>query len=156
MRLYERRSFDGASFPQALHSIRQFADGELDVAVSPVIELANRHSEWLSARQKTIADNVAHSNVPGYKALDVVPFASVVDRHDMGVKTTSSMHLSTADQGPASIRRYRASSPDTSHSGNSVSIDQQMLRASDVRQSYTLNMNIVRSFNRMLLAATKG
>jgi flagellar basal-body rod protein FlgB len=41
------------------------------------------------------------------------------------------------------------------HSGNSVSLEQEMIKGSDVNRDYSMNSAVVRSFHRMLLSSTK-
>jgi flagellar basal-body rod protein FlgB len=42
------------------------------------------------------------------------------------------------------------------HSGNSVSLEQEMIKGSDVNRDYSMNAAIVRSFHRMVLSSAKG
>jgi len=43
-----------------------------------LFELASQQARWLSARQVTVAENIANANTPGYKAADVPPFEAVL------------------------------------------------------------------------------
>ncbi len=42
------------------------------------------------------------------------------------------------------------------HSGNSVSLEQEMIKGSDVSRDYSMNAAVVRSFHRMLLSSAKS
>jgi flagellar basal-body rod protein FlgB len=42
------------------------------------------------------------------------------------------------------------------HSGNSVSLEQEMLKAGDINQDYSLNTAIIKSFHRMFMTSTKS
>jgi flagellar basal-body rod protein FlgB len=42
------------------------------------------------------------------------------------------------------------------HSGNSVSLEQEMVKGGDVNRDYSMNTAIVRSFHRMLLSSAKA
>ena len=42
------------------------------------------------------------------------------------------------------------------HSGNSVSLEQEMVKGGDVNREYSMNTAIVRSFHRMLLSGLKA
>ena len=42
------------------------------------------------------------------------------------------------------------------HSGNSVSLEQEMIKGSDVSRDYSMNSAIVRSFHRMVLSSAKS
>jgi flagellar basal-body rod protein FlgB len=41
------------------------------------------------------------------------------------------------------------------HSGNSVSLEQEMTKGGEVNRDYSMNAAIVRSFHRMLLSGVK-
>lgn len=41
------------------------------------------------------------------------------------------------------------------HSGNSVSLEQEMIKGNDVNRDYSMNSAVVRSFHRMLLSSVK-
>jgi flagellar basal-body rod protein FlgB len=124
----------------------------LDLALTA---LASRQADWLAVRQKTISDNIAQSDTPGYQARDVRPFADVLNRVS-GLATTSPRHIALDETSGAAVNTKTADSWDVKHSGNTVSLDQQLLKANEVRSAYSLNVGIVRAFNRMILASVKG
>jgi flagellar basal-body rod protein FlgB len=83
-------------------------------------------------------------------------FDEVLDRTRLTLASTHAGHL---DTGGADVRSAvtKAADPwDVSHSGNSVSLEQEMLKASEVNRSYALNTSIVKAFHRMYLASAKG
>ena len=41
------------------------------------------------------------------------------------------------------------------HSGNSVSLEQELIKAGEVNRAYRLNTSVVKAFHRMLLASAK-
>ena len=41
------------------------------------------------------------------------------------------------------------------HSGNSVSLEKEMIKASEVNRSYKLNTSVVKAFHRMLITSAK-
>ena len=45
---------------------------------------------------------------------------------------------------------------EVTHSGNSVSLEQEMIKAGEVNRTYSLNTSIVKAFNQMLMASIKG
>jgi|SRR5271165_3737802 len=51
-------------------------------------------AQWLSVRQTAIAGNVANANTPGYRAVDIQPFAAVLDASPIEMAATSGAHLS--------------------------------------------------------------
>ena len=121
-----------------------------------LFDLASRQTQWLAARQATIAGNISNVNTPGYKALDVEPFQSVLDKTQLTMAATNSGHLGLDGPHIRSNKVEKGESWDTMHSGNSVSIEQEMVKAGTVNREHTLNTSIVKSFHRMLLASTKS
>jgi flagellar basal-body rod protein FlgB len=126
--------------------------------VTPVrlFELASQQAHWLSVRQSTIAENVANANTPGFHALDVQPFENILDNVPLTMATTNKAHL-TDDGSEVAATGTKADTPwEVLHSGNSVSLEQEMIKAGDVNREFSLNTNIVKAFNRMILASVKG
>jgi flagellar basal-body rod protein FlgB len=115
-----------------------------------------RHNQWLSIRQATVAGNIANANTKGFKALDVDPFEKALDGAKLTMAATHVSHMGApaADLGHAEVR---AAEPwDVTHSGNSVSLEQELIKSSEVGRAYRLNANVVKTFHRMLLASAKG
>ncbi|MBS9479313.1 flagellar basal body rod protein FlgB [Ancylobacter radicis] len=121
-----------------------------------LFDLASRHAAWASVRQATIASNIANANTPGYRAAEVEPFASVLDRTHLAEARTNPGHLSLSAPGAATVAMDDADSWSVSESGNTVSIDQQMVKASEVSGAFSLNTSIVRSFHKMVLASVRN
>ncbi|HWB44674.1 MAG TPA: flagellar basal body rod protein FlgB [Hyphomicrobiaceae bacterium] len=120
-----------------------------------LFSLISRHNQWLAARQATLAGNIANANTPGYKALDVEDFNQTLDTLGLSMATTQPAHMTSgATQAPVAVRPE--DTWDVTHSGNSVSLEQELLKAGEVNRAYRLNTSIAKAFNRMMLAATKG
>ena len=108
------------------------------------------------ARQSVIAENIAHVSSPGYRAVDVLPFAETLEETSLEVTATNARHLRLARDDAREIGRRFQKSLETSHSGNTVSLDQQLVFANEVRQAYAVNASIVRSMHRLLTSAAKA
>jgi flagellar basal-body rod protein FlgB len=119
------------------------------------LELASSQARWLELRQSTIALNVANANTPGFKARDVEPFNKVLDATPVRLAMTSPSHMQVSATETDTRATAKKDSWDVVHSGNSVSLEQEMIKGSDVSQAYSLNTAIVRSFHRMLLTGMK-
>lgn len=118
--------------------------------------LAATQARYLAIRQAAVAENVANANTPGYKALEVAPFSAVYDAAGVQMATTNSEHLSTDPFDLASIAEKDSTPWEVTYSGNSVSLDQEMLNANEVNRDYSLNMAISKAFNQMLTMSVKG
>jgi len=120
-----------------------------------LFELASSQARWLELRQSTIATNVANANTPGFKARDVEPFNKVLDAVPVRLATTSPTHMQLSPAETDTRATAKKDSWDVVHSGNSVSLEQEMIKGSDVNRNYSMNSAIVRSFNRMVLTSAK-
>ena len=121
-----------------------------------LFSLASQEASWLSARQATLANNVANANTPGYRAADVQPFSAVLSHLNLPMAATSAGHLQPASFGGGKVNVKQADSWDVVYSGNSVDLEQEMMKAGDVNRAHALNVNVVRSFHQMLMNAVKS
>lgn len=121
-----------------------------------LFNIVSQHNQWLSARQSLIAGNIANVNTPGFKALDLEPFEAVLENTKLQMQATEPGHL-TAEQGvTGAAEATKSATWDVFHSGNDVSIEQELLKAGEVSRSYSLNTNFLKTFNRMLISSAKG
>lgn len=121
-----------------------------------LFQLASSQSRWLELRQSTIAANVANANTPGFKARDVEPFNKILDAMPVKLAVTSPSHIQLSAAETDTRSTAKKQSWEVVHSGNSVSVEQEMIKAGDVNRDYSMNSAIVRSFHRMLLTGAKG
>ena len=121
-----------------------------------LFELASSQARYLELRQSTIATNVANANTPGFKARDVEPFNKVLDGMPVRLARTSPSHLQLSATETDTRAIAKKDSWEVVHSGNSVSLEQEMIKGSDVSRDYSMNSAIVRSFHRMVLAGAKA
>ena len=122
-----------------------------------LFKLAASHNAWLSERQLTIAANVANADTPNFRAQDVAPFSASVDNARMTMAISDPSHLSPpASATGAVVEREPDNDPLTKHSGNTVSIERELLKAQSVRKSFAMNAAIIKAFHQMVLTSTKG
>ncbi len=121
-----------------------------------LFDLASKQAKWLSVRQTAVAGNIANANTPGYTSGDVEPFDKVLDRGQaVTLAATQVNHFGGAQAPEFEIRHEE---PDTAilPSKNTVDLEQELMKAGEVRRGMELNTAIVRSFNSMLMMASKG
>lgn len=121
-----------------------------------LFELASSQARYLELRQSTIATNVANANTPGFKARDVEPFNKVLDGMPVRLAMTSPSHMQLSAAETDTRKTAKKDSWEVVHSGNSVSLEQEMIKGSDVSRDYSMNSAIVRSFHRMVLSSAKS
>ncbi|MGF3025369.1 flagellar basal body rod protein FlgB [Methylobacterium aquaticum] len=119
-----------------------------------LFDLASMHGRYLSVRQSTIAGNVANANTQGYKARDVAPFAQVLAGTGADMAATAQAHLHAPGLG-VPVRPDK-SGWDVLETASGVSLEQEMLKASEVSRQHNLDVGVVRSFHRMLMSAVRS
>ena len=120
-----------------------------------LLQLASQQAKWLTARQTMIANNIANANTPGYRAKDIQPFSDVLNQTQITMATTNPLHIVPANEEFEATGSNEADSWDTTVSGNSVSLEQEMMKEGDINRSYTLNNNVKRAFHQMMMSVLK-
>lgn len=118
--------------------------------------LASQQNRWLAVRQSVVAQNVANVNTPGYKALDVEPFDAVLNATGIAMRKTEARHMSPVGGAAGDAQTEENGKWQVVHSGNSVALEEQMLKASEVSGAYARNTGVMKTLHRMLLAASRG
>jgi flagellar basal-body rod protein FlgB len=118
--------------------------------------LVNQQRSWLSARQSLVAQNIANANTPGYEARDLAPFNKVLDNSALQMSADDPMHIGLPLNESLKTAQKKSDSWEITHSGNSVSLEQEMIKAGDIRGAFTLDTNIMKAFHNMWLSTLKG
>ncbi len=118
--------------------------------------LASQQNRWLSVRQSVLAQNVANVNTPGFKALDVEPFEAVLNSTGIEMRKTQATHLSPTGGAGSDAATEESAKWQVVHSGNSVSLEEQMLKSGEVAGAYARNTSVIKTLHRMLLASSRG
>lgn len=118
-----------------------------------LFDFGSRQAEWASIRQATISGNIANANTPGYRAKDIEPFQDQLSRFSLALVGTNPAHQGTVYARPDPQDVREGDTWDITHSGNTVSIDEQLMRASETSRRYELNMTLMRTFHRMILTS---
>jgi len=130
----------------------------LEITVtSPVylFDLASRQAQWLAARQSTISGNIANANTPGYRAKDIEPFTDILDKTKLAMAVTNGGHIGFDATRPESTKMRKADTWDTVYSKNSVSLEQELIKAGEIERQHSLNTSIVKAFHRMLMSSVR-
>ncbi|QXX74719.1 hypothetical protein MHY1_01535 [Methylovirgula sp. HY1] len=121
-----------------------------------LFSLAATQTRYLAIRQAAVAENVANANTPGYKAVDVAPFSAVYDSAGLQMAVTHANDLSQNLFDLAAISSKETTPWEVTYSGNSVSLEQEMLKSDEINRDYSLNTQLTTIFNRMLATSVKG
>ncbi|MEZ5811870.1 MAG: flagellar basal body rod protein FlgB [Rhizobiaceae bacterium] len=123
--------------------------------VSEIFGLAAQQAQWLTVRQTAVASNVANANTPGYRAVDVQPFADLLDNKLIAQTATHSAHFGGSSSAYA-IKAAEVGGRAVDPNSSSVKIEEELVKSGDIAKAYQLNTAIVKSFHRMILMTAKG
>ncbi|MFT5005586.1 MAG: flagellar basal-body rod protein FlgB [Paracoccaceae bacterium] len=119
-----------------------------------VFRMAEAMAVHAGQRQAVIAQNVANADTPGYQAQDLTPFADSYQNQNSGgfMRATRANHLNAGSSGGnemAGVKMNLATDPND----NSVSIEQEMLKAVDVKRQHDRAIAIYKSSLSILRAS---
>lgn len=103
-----------------------------------ILQMAQDLAAHASSRQSIIAQNIANADTPGYKARDMASFAEAFAANPP-LRPARAGHIVFDNQtGVMESAAFGAESPN----GNTVSIEDQMVRAAEVRHQHDLALGI--------------
>jgi flagellar basal-body rod protein FlgB len=120
-----------------------------------VLQLAAQRTHWLSARDELLAANVANANTPGFKASDMQPFSAVLDSSEISMVSTNPLDIKPPSEDSAEAGVVENDSSEASLSGNTVHLEDEMMKLSEVNRDYSLTTNIKRVIHQMMMASLK-
>ncbi|GAK32328.1 MULTISPECIES: flagellar basal body protein [Iodidimonas] len=121
-----------------------------------VVRMAQMRLSYLSERHKLVASNVANADTPNFQTKDLKPFDQVIDKAFGMAMTTARTH---ADHlGPlAGEQRFaldrKADGWERAPAGNSVVLEQEMMKASQISGAYDLTSLIMGKTGDMMRTA---
>lgn len=120
-----------------------------------LFDLASLQARWLSVRQATVAGNVANVNTPDFTPTDVESFEKVLAKRTPAMAATNVGHVGSGASGtPIGLDEQNFDVP-VRPSGNSVVLEEELIKAGEVRRTFELNTAIVKAFHRMMLMTTR-
>ncbi|HWU50193.1 MAG TPA: flagellar basal body rod protein FlgB [Asticcacaulis sp.] len=129
--------------------------------ISFLSALQNRMG-WLSDRQKVVAENVANASTPGFKPKDLKAqdFAAMVQGQaseggGMALNETNAMHMDLPNAGPSHAQDIVSPDSETTLDGNSVVLEEQMLKMSDSRMQFQAAVGFYEKSLAMIKMAAK-
>jgi flagellar basal-body rod protein FlgB len=123
---------------------------------SSVFAVGLQNANYLAMRQSLIAGNIAQANVPGYRALDVRPFADALERPALTLGTTDPGHIALDISADVAGGHIQGEPWETYHSGGNVTLEQEMIKAGEVMNAHRLNVSVIKTFHGMFLAAVQS
>ncbi|MEI9990059.1 MAG: flagellar basal body rod protein FlgB [Rhizomicrobium sp.] len=122
----------------------------LNVSDMPLMAMLKERMSWLSARQNVLAQNVANVDTPGYGARDLKPVnfedilkdSTTPSQFQGGMATTDPRHISLTPAGAADYTDFNSPDAEANPSGNTVSLEQEMIRVSDTQAEFQAASNL--------------
>jgi flagellar basal-body rod protein FlgB len=127
----------------------------MDFSKIPLFSAMTRRMTWLGQRQQVLAQNIANADTIGYTAQDLKEpaFNDVLRgvRSGVTLATTAPRHIGGAGAGAPVVER----APDTERTttGNSVVLEDQMMKVSKTAMDFQLTTNLYRKHLAMIKTA---
>jgi len=122
----------------------------MDLPDIPLLSMLKTRMSWLNQRQDVLTENVANADTPGYAAQDLkqLDFADAL-RNTSGPSQAASQlvvtdprHIALPSASQASFESVEASDTEASPNGNSVSLEQEMIKVSDTQAQFQAATNL--------------
>lgn len=138
----------------------------------PLFGMLKSRLGYLTERQKLVAQNVANADTPGYRPSDLKAFSFQASLMNQGageayrggphaptsgvaMMATSTAHMAPSN-APSAWRATAGADSETTLDGNSVSLEDQMLKMTDARMNYDAAISFYqKSINMLRMAARK-
>jgi flagellar basal-body rod protein FlgB len=130
----------------------------MDLSKSPLFALMGRRMSWLAQRQTVLAHNISNADTPAFKPLDLTKesFRRMLDgtRPDtVRMARTSESHIMPV-RNPDPFRKDKSKDTyETALAGNSVVLEEQLMKVSETQGAYNLATNLYRKHVSMLKMA---
>lgn len=106
-----------------------------------VFKMAHAMASHAGRRQAVIAQNMANSDTPGYAARDIPAFADLLDATGATtMRQTRAGHFAEFSEQSA-----RRSGGIANHGGNTVSVEEEMLKAAEITKQHDRALAIYKS-----------
>jgi flagellar basal-body rod protein FlgB len=131
-----------------------------------LIQGIERAMQHLSGRQKVVAQNIANSETPGFKAREVEApdFGALLDVRQGGPRVARPRISITSGMAALGASQPRAGSgiiadPDTMETkpdGNNVTLEEQLLKMGEIQADFTALTNLYRKQLSLMKTATSS
>jgi flagellar basal-body rod protein FlgB len=133
----------------------------MDLNKIPVFAALTKRMHWLNQRQKVLAENIANSDTPGYspkdlKELDFKQELSRSNAKNIKMAVSSSSHIVPTGMDRSDVSFGKVAQKDvyeTTPDGNSVVLEQQLMKVTETKMDYELMTNLYRKHMGMLRTA---
>lgn len=129
----------------------------MDLRQIPLFSMITRQMDWLTARQKVLAQNIANADTPNYVAKDLAPldFANMARAagNKLKLSTTNGGHIKAGMSAAGTPKVFEIKESLRSPSGNGVILEDQLMKVSETQADYELITRLYRKHVGMLRSA---
>jgi flagellar basal-body rod protein FlgB len=117
----------------------------------PLLSMLRTRMSWLNQRQDMLTQNVANADTPGYAAHDLKPldFSQALRQADNPMKSAGQLlvtdphHIAIAPSSSGGdFEATQINDSEASPNGNSVSLEQEMIKVSDTQAQFQAAANL--------------
>lgn len=108
-----------------------------------MMRMARALTAHAADRHVATARNIANADTPGYRATDLGEFEESFAQ-GASLRVSDPRHLPAPDWTPGAARLAETATP-MSPNGNSVSLEEELVRAADVKRQHDLSLAVYRS-----------
>jgi flagellar basal-body rod protein FlgB len=113
--------------------------------------------EWLTERQTVLADNIANADTPEFTAKDISPIDFENELKSATVmRVTNVNHIVGANAAGPSASIIDSPDSEASPNGNSVVLEDQMIKVSDTQFEYAAAVNLYKKALGLIRMAVGG
>lgn len=137
----------------------------MDVGEIPLLAMLRSRLGYLSQRQQVIAQNVANADTPGYAPEDLKPFSFQAKVQGVAMAGPSSMAVTepghilpphAAAPQMVAARPLTSKDSETTLDGNSVVLEEEMLKMGQARQDYDAAITFYQKALNMIRTAARA
>jgi flagellar basal-body rod protein FlgB len=116
----------------------------------PLLSMLRERMSWLNQRQDVLTQNVANVDTPGFTAHDLKPqdFSHELQQAQSPMRTagqlsvTDPRHIAITSSSNGVFQNYEVRDAEANPNGNSVSLEQEMIKVSDTQAQFQAATNL--------------
>lgn len=110
-----------------------------------LMKMARAMTDHAARRNVVVARNIANADTPGFGARDLQSFVESYRRtENTALRTSREGHLAMPDWSPGKAREL-ATGGNSSPNGNSVTLEEELLKLAEVKRDHELSLGVYRS-----------
>lgn len=127
----------------------------MDLGNLDLFKALGRRMDWLGTRQTVLARNVANSDTPGYRPVDLreLDFRRMVETPRAHLASTNTSHLSPLREQMPYRPMEADDTADTTLAGNAVDLESEMRKVAETAVDHQTMVNLYRKHMAMLRTA---